>query len=62
MLNLVLYVDTEEDPERFLLSREIILDEKFLNQPKVVAQRIRREYLKQCRMFPKMLLPMELRQ
>jgi len=62
MRDLVLYIETDDDPVNFFLAREIILDTKFLNRPEVVAQRIRREYLKQCQMFQKELLPTKLRQ
>lgn len=40
-----------------LKARELILDEEFLNNPVVVAQRIHREYIKLCLKAPCQLLP-----
>lgn len=44
------------DPD-LLVSREIMLDERLLNDPIVVAQRIKREYIKSCLKQPQILLP-----
>ncbi len=55
--DLVIHIPVDEDPLSFFLARELILDEEFLNRPVVQAQRIRREYLKQCKMFPSVLHP-----
>jgi len=40
-----------------LAARERVLDEKFLNNPVVAAQRIQREYIKLCLKNPEILLP-----
>lgn len=40
-----------------LTTREAILDEAFLSNPVVVAQRIQREYVKLCLKNPQILLP-----
>ena len=40
-----------------LAARERILDEAFLSNPIVVAQRIQREYIKLCLKNPQLLLP-----
>ena len=43
--------------EAELEQRRIILDQRLLNSPPVVAQRIRVELLKECQRFPEILLP-----
>lgn len=40
-----------------LSAREAILDEAFLSNPVVIAQRIQREYIKLCLQNPTILLP-----
>ena len=40
-----------------LSAREQVLDEVFLSNPIVVAQRIQREYVKLCLQNPQILLP-----
>ncbi len=48
------YIAADRD---LLVSRETILDERLLNDPIVIAQKIQREYIKLCLKQPQILLP-----
>lgn len=53
----VMPMNNYEAQEDNLTIREIILDEAFLNNPAVAAQRIHVEYIKLCLKNPAILLP-----